>query len=295
VNISVVISTLNRPLVLHDTILSILKQELKPRQILISSSGCEHIPAGTLALPGVEFVLSPLGSCVQRNRGLEAVAPGTDLVVFLDDDVELCVSYFAEMARLFTEHPEIKIANGRMLHDGGRGTRISREEAIKLCREYDEIRAANAPLSYKSVGSGYGCNMVCRYSSVAHIRFDERMPLYGFLEDRDFSHHTTLGGHPPVDLYNAVAVHLGWRSGRVSGVRLGFATIVNPIYLKRKGNTFPFGFIFLQYWMRCLVGNILGLLTRDKDYDRIGLLKGNFIGWYHLLSGRCEPEHILNL
>jgi len=294
-NISVVICTLNRPPILHDTILSIMKQELKPRQVLVSSTGREHMLPETLALPGVEFVLSPMGSCVQRNRGLDAIAPGTDLVVFMDDDVELCTSYVAEMARLFTDHPEIKIANGRMLHDGGRGTRISREEAIKLCREYDQIHPENAALSYKSVRSGYGCNMACRYSSVADIRFDERMPLYGFLEDRDFSHRTTLGGHPPVDLHNAAAVHLGWRSGRVSGVRLGFATIVNPIYLKRKANTFSFGFIFVQYWMRCLVGNVLGLITRDKEYDRVGLLKGNFMGWYHLLTGKCDPEHILHL
>ncbi|HEX4769185.1 MAG TPA: glycosyltransferase [Bryobacteraceae bacterium] len=293
--ISVVISTLNRPPVLHDTIVSITRQELKPHQILISHTGVEHILPETLALPGVETVLSPMGSCVQRNRGLDAVAPGTDLVVFLDDDIELCASYFAEMARLFTSHPEIKIANGRMLHDGGRGKRISREGAITLCRRYDDVHIRNAPLSYKPVGSGYGCNMACRYSSIAGFRFDERMPLYGFLEDRDFSHRATLGGHPPVDLKNAVAVHLGWRSGRVSGVRLGFATIVNPIYLKRKANTFSFAFIFVQYWMRCLVGNVLGLITCDKEYDRAGLLKGNFMGWHHLLSGKCDPEHILHL
>jgi hypothetical protein len=104
-----------------------------------------------------------------------------------------------------------------------------------------------------------------------------------------------VGGHSPVELENAVAVHLGWRAGRVSGVRLGFSTVVNPIYLKRKANTFPLSFIVVQYWARCLVGNILGLLTRDTEYDRAGLLKGNLLGFRHLLSGHCDPEHILQL
>ncbi|MGB9418948.1 MAG: glycosyltransferase [Acidobacteriaceae bacterium] len=294
-NVSVIVCTVNRPMVLHDTILSVKQQHLLPKQIIIASPSADHILPETLALDGVEYVRTSLGLCKQRNQALDAVHPETDLVVFLDDDIELGSRYLLEMERLFRMHPEILIASGRMLHDGGRSGRIDRAEARRQCRLYDESNASNAPLLLKDVDSGYGCNMAIRFSRIGACRFDERLPLYAWLEDRDFSHRYTAGAHPPVELQNAAAVHLGWRAGRVSGVRLGFSTVVNPIYLKRKANTFSLSFIVVQYWARCLAGNILGILTRDTEYDRVGLLKGNLLGFHHLLSGHCDPEHILQL
>jgi glycosyltransferase involved in cell wall biosynthesis len=294
-NVSVIVCTVNRPMVLHDTILSVKQQHLLPKQIIIASPSADHILPETLALDGVEYVRTSLGLCKQRNQALDAVHPEADLVVFLDDDIELGSRYLLEMERLFRMHPEILIASGRMLHDGGRSGRIDRAEARRQCRLYDESNASNASLLLKDVDSGYGCNMAIRFSRIGACRFDERLPLYAWLEDRDFSHRCTAGAHPPVELQNAVAVHLGWRAGRVSGVRLGFSTVVNPIYLKRKANTFSLSFIVVQYWARCLAGNILGILTRDTEYDRVGLLKGNLLGFHHLLSGHCDPEHILQL
>jgi glycosyltransferase involved in cell wall biosynthesis len=294
-NISVIVCTLNRPAILHQTIQSVTRQALVPRQIIVASPNLDHILPETLALPGVEYVQTPTGLCKQRNRALESISQGVELVAFLDDDVELARSYLAEMSRLFTETGGIIIASGRMLHDGGRHSRISREEAVSLCESYDKTHDSFVPLAFKPVSSGYGCNMIVRYASIGSCRFDERLPLYAWLEDRDFSHRCTVGGCAPVELANAVAVHLGWRSGRVSGVRLGFSTVVNPIYLRRKANTFSFRFILVNYWLRCMVGNIIGLITHDTEYDRIGLIKGNMMGFWHLLSGRCDPEHILNL
>ncbi|HEX4770778.1 MAG TPA: glycosyltransferase [Bryobacteraceae bacterium] len=293
-NISVILCTLNRPRVLHDTILSILRQELLPQEIIVAVPSLEHVSSDTLALPSVKLLITPVGLCKQRNRALEELSEDTEIVAFLDDDIELSTHYLKEMARLFTTAPEVIIASGRMLHDGGRGTRITREESIARCQESDrsyELR----PLSFAPIDAGYGCNMICRYSSIKSQRFDERLPLYGWLEDRDFSYRCTVNRYPAVCLDNAQAVHLGWRNGRVSGVRLGFSTVVNPIYLKRKTKMFSFHFIFIHYWVRCLIGNLIGLITRDSDYDRRGLLQGNFRGFWHLLSGKCDPEHILNL
>ncbi|WP_158750594.1 glycosyltransferase family 2 protein [Acidobacterium sp. S8] len=294
-NISVIICTLNRPIILHETITSILKQNLPPWQIIIASPGQDHILPETLALEGVQYVQTLTGLCKQRNKGLEAVAPGTGLVAFLDDDIELSRSYLEAMARLFREKPGIIVASGRMLHDGGRDTRISREQAIDKCEAYDLTHKHDAPLSYKSISSGYGCNMIVRHSGIGAFRFDEHLPLYAWLEDRDFSHRCTVGRCAPVECNNAVAVHLGWRSGRISGVRLGFSTVVNPVYLRRKANMFSFQFILVNYWLRCIAGNIIGVITGDSEHDRIGLIKGNMIGFWHLITGKCDPEYILTL
>jgi glycosyltransferase involved in cell wall biosynthesis len=293
-NITVIISTLNRPAVLHDTVLSILRQRLIPRQLLISSTDTRHVLPETLALPRVKFVLSPVGSCAQRNAALDVLEPDTDLIAFLDDDIELCRSYMQEMAVLFRLCPEIILSSGVMLHDGGRSSRITRERAQELCATRDSALipgdARFAPLDF-----GYGCNLICRYSRAKKFRFDERLPLYGWLEDSDFSFRCTQGFHPPVTNLRAFAIHLGWRSGRVSGLRLGFSTIINPIYLRRKAKIFSRRHIVINFWARCLVGNVLGLITNDQEYDRAGLLRGNVVGFRHLLSGRCEPEHVLQL
>lgn len=293
--ISAIICTLNRPAVLHDTILSVKRQTIPPIQILIASPSRKHVLTETLDIPGVTFIETRTGLCVQRNQALDAVAPESEIVAFLDDDLELTASYFAEMVRLFTNNPQVIIASGTMLRDGGRGGMITRDEAATLCHTFDQTYDPDRPLNWKIIDSGYGCNMIVRHASIGDCRFDERLPLYAWLEDRDFSHRVTLGGCAPVECENAVAVHLGARSGRVSGVRLGFSTIVNPIYLRRKANTFSFGFIFVHYWLRCLVGNILGIITLDKEYDRVGLIRGNMIGFYHLLSGKCDPEYIFKL
>jgi glycosyltransferase involved in cell wall biosynthesis len=293
--VAVVICTVNRPAILHQTVLSVLRQSLTPVQIIISSPGPEHVLPATLALPSVEWVLSLPGSAVQRNAGLEKVSAEIDLIGFLDDDIELTCSYFAEMARLFREEAPAIIASGRLLHDGGRGTRIDREQARKLCDDYMRDCVPGAPPGYKVVDSGYGCNMVVRAAELRGCRFDENLPLYAWLEDRDFSHRCTAGKFPPVELANAVAVHLGWRSGRVSGVRLGFSTVVNPVYLRRKSRTFSLYYIVVHYWLRCLAGNILGILTRDRDCDRWGLLRGNILGYWHLLTGNCNPGYVLRL
>lgn len=293
--IAAIICTVNRPSVLHDTVLSITRQSVVPAQILIASPESRHVLSETLAIPGIEFVLAPIGASKQRNAGLGRIVQDIDLVAFLDDDIELSRNYFAEMARLFVEYSEVIVASGRMLHDGGRGAGIRREEARRLCSEYDQKSTANDPVSFRAVDSGYGCNMVIRNRDAGAYRFDEGLPLYSWLEDRDFSHRCTRGKCPPVELKNSVAVHLGWRSGRVSGARLGFSTVVNPVYLMRKAGTFSFAHIVVHYWLRCLVGNVLGILTRDKDFDRWGLLKGNLLGYWHLLSGKCDPEHILQM
>lgn len=295
VKIAAIICTVNRPAILRDTVLSIARQTLAPQQIILASPASEHILPETLEVSGVILTIAPIGASMQRNHALRLVTSDIDLVAFLDDDIELSRHYLAEMARLFATRPDVIVASGRMLHDGGRSSRIDRQESLRLCAQHDLLHDKGAPLSFATIDSGYGCNMLVRFAELGECRFDEALPLYSWLEDRDFSFRCTQGKCQPVQLANAAAVHLGWRSGRVSGIRLGFSTVVNPMYLKRKAGTFSFWHIAIHYWLRCLVGNVLGILTRDKDYDRWGLLKGNFLGYLHLLSGNCDPGQILRM
>jgi GT2 family glycosyltransferase len=293
--VAVIICSVGRPAILHDTACSVRRQRLAPTQIIIASPSPDHVLPDTLALPGVLFVSSDLGSTTQRNRGLESMDPGADLVAFLDDDMELCPSYLSEMSRLFRAHAELVIACGTLLHDGGRSSLITREEARRLCFEEDERPPESVSPSYVPLDWAYGCNMVARLASVGEVRFDERLPLYAWLEDSDYGFRCTIGRHGPVTCLSAKGVHLGWRGGRTSGVRFGFSQIVNPLYLWRKAKVFPLRHIVIQYWLRCLTGNVLGILTRDKKWDRRGGLKGNLLGFKHLLTGGCDPSRIVRM
>ena len=290
-NISVVICSVNRSAILHDTVLSIVKQTQTSVEILIVVPNTEHVLAETRALPGVRVVIGPLGLPSQRNVGLDAANANCELIAFFDDDIELSSTYLENMARLFHENPQILIASGRLLRDGGRGEIITREQSQILCGKYDSAKNNN-PDHFIPSNSAYGCNMVVRHAATKDIRFDEGLPLYAWLEDRDYSHRITQSRFPAVEFGGAVAVHLGARSGRIGGTRMGFSEIVNPLYLWAKNRTFPLSYIVVQYWLRCLVGNVLGILKKDSEYDRVGLLKGNFLGMLHLLKGTCDPAHI---
>ena len=295
-NISVIICSINRPAILHDTVASVARQCRRPAEILIVTPGTEHVLLKTLEMPGVRLVIGPLGLPSQRNAGLDNVGPECDLVAFFDDDIELSEFYLGEMEKLFSEQRQILVASGRLLHDGGRSAIVTRSDARQLCVDHDaSFPRSNGPGDFRRTNSAYGCNMIVRYAAARYARFDEGLPLYAWLEDRDYSHRITKNRHPPVAYRDAIAVHLGSRSGRIGGVRMGFSEIINPIYLWNKNRTFPLHYIIIQYWIRCLVGNVLGILTRDSEYDRTGLLKGNLIGFRHLISGSWDPKYIAEI
>ena len=77
--------------------------------------------------------------------------------------------------------------------------------------------------------------MAFRAKSIGTLRFDERLPLYGWQEDIDFCGALSATGR--IVWTNLIwGVHLGTKVGKVSGVRLGYSQIINPIYIMSKGN-----------------------------------------------------------
>jgi hypothetical protein len=88
-------------------------------------------------------------------------------------------------------------------------------------------------------------------------------------------------------------VHLGLKAGRVSGDRLGYSQVVNPIYLIRKGSV-PASFA-LPLMFRNLAANLARSFWPEAWVDRRGRLRGNLLALCHVLTGRIEPEHVLKL
>lgn len=122
------------------------------------------------------------------------------------------------------------------------------------------------------------------------LAFDEQLPLYGWLEDVDFSRSIARYGRS-VRVEGARGVHLGVRSGRQPGRRLGYSQVANPVYLIRKG-TMSKGRAIAQIG-RNILANTRGLLFNDRLIDRWGRLNGNLLALSDLLIGRASPSRIL--
>ena len=119
--------------------------------------------------------------------------------------------------------------------------------------------------------SPYGCNMAFRSKAIEHLRFDERLVLYGWLEDRDFGFRAAIGAR--MILTDLVwGVHLGTSRGRISGLRFGYSQIVNPWYLMKKGSMKPFE-ACCGHILRGLSGNVIGTIFQDHAIDRWGRLR----------------------
>lgn len=179
---------------------------------------------------------------------------------------------------------------GWVLADGITGPGISEADAKRyltgdLQPEPHESRGHIG----KSLQSAYGCNMAFSGSVSRAYRFDEHLPAYGWLEDRDYTGQALALGHV-IGVGACKGVHLGTKSGRVSGVKFGYSQIANPVFLARKGT--------MKWWhsgrmmSRNILANHVKTFRPEAWVDRKGRMKGNWMGLFDLVRGRLHPERI---
>lgn len=284
------IATRGRPGILAETLRDIGAQSDAPDRVVICAPGANDVGRAAEMLPGrVEVMHTASGLPLQRNAILDRV-DDCDVLLFLDDDFLMSAGYVAATRAAFAAHPELVVTTGDLIDDGSRGPGISVEAARAMI-------AADAPRGdseLEPAPHGYGCNMAVRMG-VARAqgeRFDERLPLYAWSEDIDFSHRMARHGGL-AKLHRARGVHLGTKEGRSSGHRLGYSQVANPIYLCGKGS-YSFGRAFRSVG-RNLVANAARSLRPEAYVDRRGRLRGNGLAFIDLLRGRLAPERILEL
>lgn len=229
------------------------------------------------------------GLTAQRNAILE-VARDFDILVFFDDDFFATSSYLSEVEHCFAAHPELVLMSGRVIADGvsGPGLNIDYARAILGSLEFAPVDETSTELY-----NAYGCNMAVRLVPVyaRGLRFDENLPLYGWLEDVDFSRQLAPYGRI-IKNARMIGIHLGVKGGRVSGVRFGYSQIANPLYLWRKG-TFRFD-LALRQMSRNLLANFAKVIRPEPWVDRRGRVAGNMLGFLDLIRGRLHPTRIIN-
>jgi GT2 family glycosyltransferase len=265
------------------------RQARKPDQLVICTPASEDADMSELAtLPfPVQLLKSEPGLCRQRNAIIDAV-PNADIILFLDDDFLLAPTYIAEVERLFLGNPDVDLMTGKVLADGATGPGFSVDEGLALLRD---APPPAQDLSLCDTYSGYGCNLAVRMSTVhiCKLRFDEGLPFYGWLEDVDFSRAAARFGRV-VSSPNLLGVHLGTKTGRMSGLRLGYSQIANPIYLVGK-RTMNWRHALPQI-IRNLASNMTRAWRPEPWVDRQGRLKGNLLAIGDALRGRLSPQNI---
>jgi GT2 family glycosyltransferase len=287
--LAVGIATRGRAAVLGETLAELARQSRAPDRVLVCHVTREDIAELPARFPQVEFLAAPAGLPRQRNAILDALGD-CDVVLFLDDDFLPAPDYVAITEAALHAHPDCVVTTGTVIADGAKGPGLSVEEGRA-------ILAADTPPAEPMAAAphfnGYGCNMAFRLAPMREhgIRLDEALPAYAWYEDIDVTRR--LGRHGTIlRLQGARGVHLGTKSGRSAGRRLGYSQIANPIYLARKGS-YPWSHTLWSAG-RHLAMNAARSLAPEPWVDRRGRLGGNLLALRDLLRGRMHPMRILD-
>jgi GT2 family glycosyltransferase len=287
---AVIIASVGRPELVQSLLVELSLQSHLPSQVIVSVPTVADLPpSNTGTSLYVTAVVGSRGASAQRNAAMAKLDVGTDAVFFFDDDAIPRDDYIETALSHFSTHPEVVGLTGSVVVDGAGRNEISRADAVTAL---ERSRARLTSGLVTPVGALYGCNFAIRHSAFEY-RFDERLPLYSWLEDLDFSRRIMAVG-TLVTVADCVAAHLGSASGgRLQHVRFGYSQITNPIYLQIKGS------ITLRDTLRLvckpLLRNLLDSVAgRDKSWRR-QRLKGNWMSGVDLIAGRVTPERISDI
>ena len=135
------------------------------------------------------------------------------------------LAYLAAIERHMATDPGIVVATGLVLADGIGGPGLTLEAAERSWRDHARSATNGVSLTF----SGYGCNMALRLAPVREngVRFDERLPLYGWQEDVDLSRRLAPFGYDRARSRPRAASI--WASNPDAAPACGWATRRSPI------------------------------------------------------------------
>jgi hypothetical protein len=290
---AIIISTRGRPDIVNALVRQIAEQSKPPEHIFVIASTADDIAGLDQNQDHLTVQVGRTGLTLQRNDGLALAGSRFSHIVFFDDDFVPSRFWLERMSDIFESRPDIAGLTGTILADGTTTAGVPLDDARAMVRQRDS-NPTNSGLLHEDLayGSNMGCNMAFRYSALCDIRFDERLPLYAWLEDHDF--RGQIERHGRVVRADALwGVHLGHKHGRLRGVMLGYSQIANALYLARKG-TVPKPYLAKLVSKNVLI-NAVRSLRPEPFVDRRGRLLGNMVALGDLLRGRIAPERVLEL
>lgn len=283
--IHIAIATTGRPVILRQVVDRCMQQTRPADGMIVVGAAPDDVHGLVDASPTLKIIIAPRGLCKQRNSALEFLTGKTDVVVFFDDDFVPAHNCLESLERIFSENSEIVGVTGQLVADGAQTSPIDFDDAVARL----DVEGDRPPPGTEACSSLYGCNMAIRLSAAQGLRFDENLPLYGWQEDVDFTRQLGWRG-TMIRTSEITGVHLGARSGKTSGLRLGYSQVANIVYLSRKGT--------MRHWLcetlmfRNIIANLVRSLWPERDIDRLGRFIGNLMAIRDLCTGKIHPQRI---
>ncbi|MBD2841011.1 glycosyltransferase family 2 protein [Erythrobacter rubeus] len=289
--ITVIVATLGRRAEADDLVEDLANQTRLPDRTIFAVTTEDDAPDRDSRIDNETLICTTKGLCAQRNAGLELAIGSSDIIVFFDDDFVPHPTYLARLEAAFDKSPDVVGMTGLVVADGVCGPGLTRVQAVSAISAHAEAYPTGYPRE-TDVNGLYGCNMAMRTSALGEKRFDERLPLYGWLEDLDLTNQL-LGEGRLIKLDRLIGAHRGVKAGRVSGIRLGYSQIANARYLLAKGTTTRSQ--LYGHLVKYPMVNAVRSFRPEPFVDRRGRLRGNLIGLFDLALGKSKPEKILEL
>lgn len=285
--IAVVLASAGRPELLGEVVTDLGRQTRKDYTLVVSVPDQASLPPDEL--PDGTVLAHARGLAAQRNAALATVPEATHVFCF-DDDSVVREDYVEQAMHFFDEHPDVVALTGRVLLDGSASQAIPRDAALAaLAASWaDPLRGG-----WSAGRELYGCNFAFRRLAVRGERFDDRLPLYSWLEDHDFARRAMrFGVLAKVD--DCVIVHRGVKSGgRMAHERLGYSQVMNPAYFAHKGS-FPLWLTARETVPRVGKNALRSVAGPEAEWRR-ERLRGNLRATADVLRGRFTPERILDI
>lgn len=269
-----------------------LSQQLRqPDAIYVCpASDADYDPSKNtgFAIP-IEVVKGNRGLPAQRNAIMKAVTDA-DAIVFFDDDFVADRFFLQEVEAFLENRPGVVMLTGDVLADGINGPGISYEDACQRVDQQGELPDERI----ENVFNAYGCNMVVRMQPAREwgIWFDETLPLYGWWEDVDFSRRMAPYGGI-IKTNRLRGVHMGSKSGRTPGQKLGYSQVANIVYMMQKGSIpTDVGLVRIS---RNVIANAIKQFKPEPWADRRGRFIGNMKAIGDCLKAPADPQKALKL
>lgn len=326
-NFSLIICTYKRPESLKRLLDSVMKQILYPNEILVIDGSEDSQTQEVLKVnvyPQLRYFKveeKDRGLTSQRNFGINNISEWSEIICFLDDDIQLTENYFKHLLETYQIFPDAVGVGGYILNDieWKKGETLNKYEFeydgwIRPLGSRNVLRKKLNLLSDKPPGvmpefsNGLSISFlpptgkiypveffmggVASYKTALFkkINFSEFFKGYGLYEDLDFCLRASKFGKLYVNTA-AGLFHFHHQAGRPNKLKYGKMVVRNGWYVWRLKHPTPpieahikwHAIVFLLTLVR--IGNIF---TTSKKKEAFTESAGRIIGWWSLILSKPE-------
>lgn len=312
-NFSVVIPTCNRATKLIILLISILEQEILPKEVIIVDQSDDHLSFNVanemkerfsnMKIPLGYFHISQKNASRARNLGINNSTG--EIIFFIDDDVELFRDYTKNILKVFEDYPDalgvqgaiinpkpmvnMKSLADRLQNQLNRAFLLShfRENTWAIMPSINDV----FPFPLTTIISTQRLQGCCAYRRkiLDSFRYDENLEGWSFLEDLDLSYRiykSNIGSlyiTPKAKIIHKEHIHMSYSLKNESCKK-----IVNRTYMFFKlfkqtpRNCAIFCWSILGFLLTTTLGTILGRKEGKDKWIPIYLIEATLYSLKHL-------------